>query len=378
MRDVGDPLEVAHGHATGVDQKVREDDLAACEQLLLGRERHGAVGGLDDQRRADSRGVDLGDLALDGGGNQNVAVRLEHGRAVRDVARAGESPEAAGADQVLRERFGREAGIGENGAVVLDDAREAHAFFLGEARGGVEAHVAEALDDDPLAFEAALQTAPGRVVPVAEELAQHVQDAAAGRLHAARNAALGHGLAGDAGQRVDVGGVELPVLVRHPGHLARAGADVGRGHVPARADVAAIGELLGEASRDLLQLLLRVVFGPDREPALGAAEGHVHECTLEGHQRRQRLDLLLVDEGRVANAALHGQPVLAVHGAPAAEGLVLPPEPHREAELDDGLALADGLHEVVRDIERAGRPIEHAAHAGLEVVLVRGHRAHLR
>ena len=173
-------------------------------------------------------------------------------------------------------------------------------------------------------------------------------------------------------------GIELAVLVRHPGHLARAGADVWRRHVPARADVAAIGKLLREAAGDLLQLLLCVVVGADGEPALGAAEGHVDKRALEGHQRRQRLDLLLVDEGRVANAALHGQPVLAVHRAPAAEGLVAPPQAHREAKLDDGLALADGLHEVSRDIERAGGAVEHPAHAGLKIGLGRGRHGLLR
>ena len=201
---------------------------------------------------------------------------------------------------------------------------------------------------------------------MAEELAQHVVDAAAGRLDAARNAALGHRLPRDAGQRVDVRRVELPVLIRHPGHLARAGADVGCGHVPARADVAAIGQLLREAPRDLFQLFLRVVLGTDHEPALGAAEGHIDQRALEGHQRRQRFDLLLVDEGRVADAAFHREPVLAVHRAPTAEGLVAPSESHRELQLDDGLAFADGRHEVVRDTERGRGPVEHPAHAGLE------------
>ena len=348
------------------------------EQLPLGRERHRAVGGLDDERGADAGRVGLGDLALDGGWNQNVALRLERGRTVGDEARAGEAPDAARAGQVLGQGRRRETGIGENGAIVLDDADEAHAFFLGEASGGVEAHIAEALDDHAFALEATLQASAGHVVRVAEELAQHVLHAAAGRLHAARNTALGHRLPCDAGQRVDILGIELAVLVRHPGHLARAGADVGRGHVPARADVAAIGKLPREAARDLLELLLRVVVGADRKPALGATEGHVDERALEGHQRRQRLDLLLVDEGRVANAALHGQPVLAVHRAPAAEGPVLPAQAHREAKLDDRLALADGLHEVGRDIERASGAVEHPAHAGLEIGLGRGPHGLLR
>ena len=106
VRDVGDPFEVADGHAAGVDEKVREDDLAARQQLPLGRERHGSVGGLDDQGRADAWGVGLGDLALDCGRNEDIAVRLEDGRAIGDEARAGEPPEAARAGAVLGERSG--------------------------------------------------------------------------------------------------------------------------------------------------------------------------------------------------------------------------------------------------------------------------------
>ena len=261
---------------------------------------------------------------------------------------------------------------------MLDDPDEAHAFFFGEISGRVEAHVAEALDDNPLAFEAAVQTATSHVVRVAEELTKDVLDATTGSLLASRNTALGHRLTRDASQRVDVRRAELPVLVRHPGHLARAGPDVRGRHVPARTDIAAIGKLLREAPCDQLELFLRVVFGTDREPALGAAEGHVDERTLEGHQCRQRLDLLLLDEGRVADAALHGEAVLAVHRAPAAEGLVAPPQAYREAQLDDRLALADGLHEVSRDAERTGGPVEHPAYAGLEIGLGYGLHAVLR
>ena len=74
---------------------------------------------------------------------------------------------------------------------MLDDPDEAYAFFFGKASGRVKAHVAEALDDDPLAFEAAVQTATSHVVRVAEELAEDVLDATTGSLLAARNTALG-------------------------------------------------------------------------------------------------------------------------------------------------------------------------------------------
>ena len=317
-------LEIADRHAAGVDQDVRQDDPAAREQLPVGLKCHRAVGGFDDQLRADARGVGGGDLALQSGRHENIALRLKDRCAVLDETRAGKIPEAARTGAVPGERLGIEAVVGKKGAVILDDADEAHAFFLDKEFRRVVADIAEALDDHPLAFEAAVQARHGDVVRMAEKLADDILDAAAGRFGAARDAALGYRLAGHAGNRVDVRGIELPVFVRHPGHLACAGSHVRRGHVAARADIAAVGELLGEAAGDPLELFRVVVSGADRQPALGAAERHVDERAFEGHQRRQRFDLLLVDMGRVANAALHGKAVLAVHRAPAAECVVAP------------------------------------------------------
>ena len=85
------------------------------------------------------------------------------------------------------------------------------------------------------------------------------------------------------------------VLVGDPGHLALAGAHVGGGHVLAGVDQVALDQFVGEAAGDQLQLVLVPLARVDAEPALGAAERHLDQRAFVGHQRRQRLDLVLVD-----------------------------------------------------------------------------------
>jgi hypothetical protein len=133
-----------------------------------------------------------------------------------------------------------------------------------------------------------------------------------------------HGrLAGDAGAGVDVGGVHPRVLVGDPRHLALAGAHVGGGHVLGGVDQVALDQFIGEAAGDLLQLV-RVVFARvDAQPALGAAERRLDQRAFVGHQRGQRLDLVLVD-ARVADAALDRLHVFGMDRAVAGEGLDLP------------------------------------------------------
>jgi hypothetical protein len=63
----------------------------------------------------------------------------------------------------------------------------------------VVADVAEALDDDALALEAAVEAAARELGGVAEELADGVLDAAPGGLGAAADSALANRFAGDAG-----------------------------------------------------------------------------------------------------------------------------------------------------------------------------------
>jgi hypothetical protein len=212
-------------------------------------------------------------------------------------------------------------------AVALDHGDDLHAVLLGQELRRVVAHVAEALHDDPLALEPPESRAL-HVLGVAEEFAQRVLHAAPGGLHPAVDAARVDRLAGDAGRGVDVGRVHPPVLVGDPGHLALGGAHVGGGHVLRRVDQVALGQFVGEAACDQLEFVLVVFARVDAEPALGAAERRLDQRALVGHERRQRLDLVLVDGERVADATLHRLHVFRMHAAEAGERLDPAAEPH--------------------------------------------------
>ena len=71
------PLEVADGHAAGVAQDVRDHEHAALEQDRVGLGRRGAVGGLGDDLGLDLARVLDGDLVLERGRDQDVALGLE-------------------------------------------------------------------------------------------------------------------------------------------------------------------------------------------------------------------------------------------------------------------------------------------------------------
>lgn len=120
-----------------------------------------------------------------------------------------------------------------------------------------------------------------------------MEDAATGGRDASVNAALVDGLASDTGMGIDVQVADgLGIGIGNPGHLTLASAHIGGGHIDAGANEALLGQLKGEATRDLLQLMLRVLLGVDLQAGLGTAERHIDAGTLEGHQRGQGFDLI--------------------------------------------------------------------------------------
>ena len=245
-------------------------------------------------------------------------------------------------------------------------AREPGPVLLRQELGGVVAHVPDPLDDHPLALQGPPQPGALHVLGVPEELPEGVLHPPPRGLHPSPDAPLRHRLPRDARNRIDVVRVEHPVGVRDPGHLAGACPHVGRGHVQAGADVTLLRQLLGEPAGDALHLRLRVVPRIDAEPPLRPAEGGVHDRALVGHQGGQGLHVVLRDRGGEADAPLHGQPVLAVHGPPADEGLVAIPKLHEEADLIDTVADLDMFGEAGRQVERLRRPVKHPVDALLE------------
>ena len=89
-----DPLEVADRHAAGVAQDVGDDEDAAVVQDLVGLRGGRPVGGLGDDLGLDLRRVGAGDLVLERGGDEDVAVELEQ-LVVRDLVGAGEADDGA-------------------------------------------------------------------------------------------------------------------------------------------------------------------------------------------------------------------------------------------------------------------------------------------
>ena len=239
-------------------------------------------------------------------------------------------------------------GLGD-GALELERADEHRTALLGEELGGVVADVAEALDDDPLALDPGLEADRLHVLSDAADLAQREENAAAGRLDAAVDTALGDRLGGDAGERVDVVWRERGVGVGDPGHLPRTGREVRRGDIEGGSDEVLAEQLEGEPARDPLELVDRVAAGIDLHPSLGTAERHVDDRALVGHQCRERRDLVLVDRHRIAQAALGGQTVLAVLGAPRVHDL------DRTIVALDGEGEVDQAVDVFDLVEQSGR-----------------------
>jgi hypothetical protein len=144
---------------------------------------------------------------------------------------------------------------------------------------------------------------------------------------------------------------ERHVRVGDPCHLTRAGAVVGRRHVEAGADEVFLDQLRGVAPRDLLDLVHRVLLGVDGHAALGPAERHVDDRTFVGHERRERLDLVLVDLRCVADAALDRRAVVAVMHAPAGDDLVLTAlAADRKLHRVDGVRHLDLIEQAARVI----------------------------
>ena len=131
-------------------------------------------------------------------------------------------------------------------------------------------------------------------------LLENVDDASTGGLVAPLGPADRDGLAGDdAGNSVPD---RHRVGIHHPGHRLGVCPHVRGWDVLLRPDDR--HELGGEAAREPLQLIRRVLRRVDDDAALRAAKRHADDRTLPRHPHRQRLDLVEGDVAVVANAAL--------------------------------------------------------------------------
>jgi hypothetical protein len=98
--------------------------------------------------------------------------------------------------------------------------------------------------------------------------------------------------------------VQLSVLVHEPGHRLGVGVDVGRGDVAGGAEH--LLDLVHERAGDLLKLGWLELAGGAVDAALSAPERDAGDGGLPGHQRGERANLVDVDLGVEADAALIG------------------------------------------------------------------------
>ena len=206
----------------------------------------------------------------------------------------------------------------------------------------------------PYPWTTKVQSAGGQA-ELGSRLAEHVDAAAAGRLLAAVGALERDRLAGADRRSV---AVELAVLVHHPGHHLGVGVDVGGRDVARRAED--LLDLVHEGAGD------RSAARSDSsrsagtvDPALGAAEGDVRDGRLPGHQRGEGADLIDVDLGVVADAALVGAACTVVLDPVAREGVDLAVgELHRDLDGDLAVRGPEDGADVVGQLEALDGPVE--------------------
>ena len=181
----------------------------------------------------------------------------------------------------------------------------------------------------------------------------------AGSLGAAGNAVEGERLARDAGERVELVGVEGGVGADDPGHLALARAVVGGGDVDGGADHVLAVELGDVSTSGALQEALTLDAGVDAQSTLGPAEGGLDEGALVRHQAGEGADLVRGNVRAEADTALGGQAVEAVLGAEGldhADGAVV--VAHGEAHVVDDVAHLDLVEDAAGVVAVGGGALE--------------------
>ena len=363
MAKVLDPLEVRHRHPARVGIHIGNDHRAFLAQDIIRARRNRTIRGLDDQRRLDAGGVLHVDHPLHRRWDQNIAVSFKNNCPFGAMAGIGKALDGVVFLHPLMHRVDIKTRLVVKRAVAFDDPGDQTAIFLMQELGRMIAHIAKPLHHDPLAIKRATHTGRRNILEVAEKLLQGVLHPAPGRLDPALNAPRIDRLAGDAGAIIDIGGVHALVLIGHPGHLALAGAHVRGRHVLRRVDQVALDQLIGKAPGDQLKLVLFPLARINPQPAFGATKRRLDQRAFIGHQRRQSLDLVLIDAHGIADAALDRLHMFGMHAAIAGKGMDLPAQAHPETHRIGGVADANFLFKPGWQIHQRNRAVEHEIHA---------------
>ena len=138
--------------------------------------------------------------------------------------------------------------------------------------------------------------------------------------------------------------MNLAIGVHHPGHRLGVGAQVRRRDVAVDPQqVLYVGRI---APSQPVQLALAQLMGIALHSSLGASKGDVHERCLPRHERRQRLDLLLVGHGVIANAAfVRASDAIVLYSIPREDldAPVVHAHRHGHLELSPGSPIIQGV-----------------------------------
>src|SRR5690606_18086567 len=248
--------------AARVGDHVGDDHRALGRDDVVGLGGGGAVGAFDQDARADQVGIVPGDLAFQGGRDQDFGLERPEFLGAERLRVGGACHAAVFAHMVEQGQDVQAVGVVDDARVVVhrDDLGPG---FVEQARGGA-AHVAEALDGDACALDVD--------AGFARRLAGRHVHAAAGGFDAPPAAAQRARLAG---HHAGGGGAFVHGIgVHHPGHDLAVGVHVRRGDVLVGPDD--VMDFAGVAARDAFQFALGVLARVDADAALGAAEGQVH------------------------------------------------------------------------------------------------------
>jgi hypothetical protein len=156
--------------------------------------------------------------------------------------------------------------------------------------------------------------------------------------------------------------VEIAIAVENPGHLALGGAHVWSRHILSGADVPAPNQFPGEAPGDSLERCRVVLSRIDAQAALGSTERNIDQGTLVGHQRRQRLGMILIHVGGKSQPSLDWQTMGRVDGSPSREDFQTSVNAHGEADLHHRGTSLQRIGGTLRYVQQRHGVFDHACH----------------
>ena len=351
MVEILQPLEVGDGDTSGVDVHIRDDQAPVGLQDLVSSRSDWAVGRLGDDLCLDLVRVPRVDHLLHGGRHEDVAGL------VHDVL-TGVLLSSRKANNGAVFKFPVLQGLWIDSVRIVDRSvplGNAHTGCpsSGQVAASMEADVAKTLHNIRLAAPARRLPDHRHVVRLLDEVVDPVEDASPSCRSPAMDSSLIDRFACHTGRCI-----EIPVAdcvrksIGYPGHLPFACAHVRRRYVNRRSQETLFSELKGKPACDLLQLVLAVQLGVDRDASFSSAKRHVNTGALVRHESREGLHFISTDVEGVSNTSLARTSVVRVLSSEALDHLVLAVVPQEgKVDLDDVGARLDDPQDSVRFLQ---------------------------